>query len=152
MKRTLAILLALCCLLALASCRTKASTLDTSAANKIVYGVRYIQTDDISKPTEEQNYYVIYKDHLEHHYYHYSTSSGKTTHYTVTYKYTVMDEGTLAYFFDSYVLHDNDNATGKILSNNSGLLLFSENVLSRPSGDLFVCEDYAKNQLPNFGK
>jgi len=149
MKKVLSVLLVLCCLLALASCGAGGSSPDSSTANKIVYGARYVRANTIEKPDEEQTYYVIYKDRIEYHYYSFSESYGTISHYTTTYKYTVMDEGTLAYFYDSIETHDNhtSNATPK---NDYGLLLFSKNVLSTPSGTLFVLEDYAENQLPNF--
>jgi hypothetical protein len=152
MKKLLAVLLVLCSLLALASCGAKGSTPDTSTANKIVYGARYILEDDIGIPAEEQKYYTIYKDRLEHHYYSYSPDTGKIKHYTVTYKYTVMDEGTLAYFYHSDVIHDNDTANTKINTGACGLLLFSKDTLATTTGTLYIREDYAKNQLPNFGK
>ncbi len=152
MKKAFAILLVLCSLLALASCGAKASTPDTSSANKIVYGARYILTDHITKPEEQQIYYVIYKDHLEYHFYEYFPKEEETQHYTVSYQYTIIDEGTLAFFYDSYVIYEDDNATKKIYSDHKGRLIFSENVLSSPSGTLYVREDYAEKQLPNFGK
>lgn len=146
MKKTLAILLVLTSLLALVSCGAKGSTPDTSAANKIVYGARYIRSEDISEPAEKQNYYVVYKDRIEFHSYYYSSLSETHKECTVTYKYTIMDEGTLAYFYHS------DEPKNTVRHDRSGLLLFSENVLATTAGVLFVREDYAKNELPNFDK
>ena len=146
MKKALAVLLVLCSLFALASCGARGSTPDTSAANKIVYGARYIRWDDISEPAEKQNYYVVYMDRIEYHSYFYSEVSEADLEYTVTYKYSVMDEGTLAYFYHSC------EPAGAVKTDRSGLLLFSENVISTNSGALFVREDYAKSELPNFDK
>ena len=146
MKKTLALLLVLCSLLALVACGAKGSTPDTSAANKIVYGARYIRSDDISSPAEKQNYYVVYKDRIEFHSYFYSEISETEMAYTVTFKYTVMDEGTLAYFYHSC------EPAGAVKTDRSGLLIFSENVLSTSTGTLYVREDYAKSELPNLDK
>ena len=64
-----------------------------------------------------------------------------------------MDEGTLAYFFDSIEIYDDDNRTNKDKpGTNNGILLFSKNVISTQSGNLFIRESYLENELKNFGK
>ena len=153
MKKTLSLLLVLCCLLALVACGDRGSTPSTASANQIVYGERYIFTGHTNRPESEQSYYVPYKDRLEYHHYSFSSSSSTVSHYTVIYKYEVMAEGTLAYFFDSAEAHEDDSngMHGSSITAN-GLLLFSKNVLSTPAGDIYIRESYLKNNLTNFGK
>ena len=81
--------------------------------------------------------YVFEKDYFT--YYFYSEFDSQRQHYTVTYKYEIMDEGTLAYFFDSVEIYDDDDVTTKAsLRKSNGILLFSENVISTQAGTLFV--------------
>lgn len=159
MKKTISFILLVGCLVALCSCGF--SIPDMSSASKIVYGEKYIFADDTSLPEDEQNYYIFEKGHLTHHYYYHRTSRDSDTgevfhnieHYTLTYKYTVMDEGTIAYFFDSIEIHDDDTETKENYGNTKrGLLLFSENVVSTISGALYVRQSYLDEELENFGK
>lgn len=149
MKKTVSVLLLLCCLLAFCAC--EGTTPDMSSANKIVYGEKYIRAEDASAPADQQVYYIFEKDHLIRHYYD-TSSNDRVYHYTLTYKYTFVDEGTVAYFFDSRVIHDDDNATSNNSNIVNGILLFSENVLSNRSGDLYVRQSYLEQELTNFGK
>ena len=151
MKKVLSLFLILC--LASSLCACGATAQDASSANKLVYGEKYIHTNTISLPEEQQRYFVFEKDLLIYHtYYWYSVDDGCP--YTVTYKYEIMDEGTLAYFFHSVTFPEDYTApiTETELRNNNGILLFSENVLYSNSDTLYVRESYAEKELPNFGK
>ena len=154
MKKILSLFLILC--LASSLCACGATMQDTSSANKIVYGEKYIRTNTISEPEEQQVYFVFENDLLIYHVY-YQYSSNSAYHYTAAYKYEIMDEGTLAYFFHSVTFHEDHTApmTETSLRNGNGILLFSENVLYA-NGDvsptLYVRESYAEKELPNFGK
>ena len=153
MKKILSLFLILC--LASSLCACGATVQDASSANKLVYGEKYIRIDTISEPEEQQVYFVFEKGLLINPIYYQSTFSDHDVyHYTVTYKYEIMDEGTLAYFFHSVTFHEDHTApmTETSLRNNSGILLFSENVLYDNSNTLFVRESYAEKELPNFGK
>ena len=155
MKKILSLLLILC--LASSLCACGATVQDASSANKLVYGEKYIRTEYISEPEERQTYFIFEKDRLLYHFYNSYSSSydRRAIHYTVTYKYEIMDEGTLAYFFHSVTFHENhDNSlmSEKQLQKQRGILLFSENVLYDNSNTLFVRESYAEKELPNFGK
>ena len=153
MKKILSLFLILC--LASSLCACGATAQDASSANKLVYGEKYIHTITISEPEEQQRYFLFEKDLLIFHdYYQYSRDDA--CHYTVTYKYEIMDEGTLAYFFHSVTFHEDHTApmTETSLRNGNGILLFSENVLYSNSNimTLYVRESYAEKELPNFGK
>ena len=96
MKRLFSILLIVVCLFGLCSC-SSSSDVDDSTVGKIVYGEKYISSDSVSRPEEEQNYYIVHEDYIEFHYYH-TDSDNRVTHYTKEYKYTVIDEGSLVCF------------------------------------------------------
>ena len=151
MKKILSLFLILC--LASSLCACGATMQDASSANKLVYGEKYIHTDTISEPEEQQRYFVFEKDLLIFHDY-YQYSSNAVCHYTATYKYEIMDEGTLAYFFHSVTFHEDHTGPmmEKTLRSGKGILLFSENVLYNNSNVLYVRESYAEKELPNFGK
>ena len=155
MKKILSLFLILC--LASSLCACGATVQDASSANKLVYGEKYIRADTISEPEEQQVYFVFEKDLLiNHEYYQYSVNA--VCHYTATYKYEIIDEGTLAYFFHSVTFHEDHTVllmSEEGLRNDNGILLFSENVLyenSEVSNVLYVRESYAEKELPNFGK
>ena len=153
MKKILSLFLILC--LASSLCACGATVQDASSANKLVYGEKYIRTDTISEPEEQRVYFVFEKDLLINHNYYQSTFSDHDVyHYTVTYKYEIMDEGTLAYFFHSVTFHEDHTApmSEKELRNQRSILLFSENVLYNNGNVLYVRESYAEKELPNFGK
>ena len=155
MKKILSVLLILSCLLVCCACRGDTTEKDP-LENKVVYGEKYIRTNTISEPEEQQVYFVFENDLLIYHVY-YQYSSNSAYHYTAAYKYEIMDEGTLAYFFHSVTFHEDHTApmTETSLRNGNGILLFSENVLYA-NGDvsptLYVRESYAEKELPNFGK
>ena len=135
MKKLLALsLLLIICAFAICSC---AGTPDTSSANKITYGEKYYRASDYEADDEEKfPYFVIYEDgYLDY------VASKKTTRY----KYEIVDESTLAYFFYSSTDLGEDTAS-------NGVLVFSENVLMTKGGAVFVREGYINEELPNFGK
>ena len=155
-KRTLSLFMIFCMLLSLAACGAGAHRADTGSANKIRYNEKYIRAAVVDKPEEQQTYYIFTADTLTYHYYrhsYYPTTS--VEHYTVVYRYEVMDEGTLAYFFDSIEFHDDHSASTKesAYCHSNGVLLFSENVLlDASSGNIsFIREAYWKEKLTNFG-
>ena len=135
MKKLLALLfLLVICAFAICSC---ADTPDTSSANKITYGEKYYRANDY-KADDKGNfpYYIIYEDgYLDY------VGSQETTKY----KYEIVDESTLAYFFDSSTDLGAD-------TDSNGVLVFSENVLMTKAGTVFVREGYINEELPNFGK
>ncbi|MBQ7364553.1 MAG: hypothetical protein IJW46_03020 [Clostridia bacterium] len=151
MKKAISLLLILSCLLVFCSC---ASTPDTSSANKIVYGEKYIAVEDAALPAEEQSYYIFEKDYVtRYEYYKDTVFSNSTSHYALTYKYEVMSEGTLAYFYDRVVIYEDDTVnTQEKFNKRNGILLFSENVIATTDEDLYVRESYLENELEYFGK
>lgn len=153
MKKVLSFLLVIGCLIALCSCNGEVQ--DVSAANKLVYGEKYILASDVSVREEKQRYFIFEKDHLiYHHYYNHSsiTGSDQVSHHTYTCKYQIMDEDTLAYFYDSVEIHSDHNNRTTASTATHGILLFSENVITNSEGQIFVRQSYLENELPNFGK
>lgn len=149
MKKIISLLLVLVCLVSLSACG--GTSQDASGANKLVYGEKYICLSDMDIPAEQRSYYIVEKDTLSFHYY--SMGYSGLNHYTKSYKYEIMDEGTLAYFYDSIVYHDDHDSTGPISTDGSGILLFSENVIATGQNQtLYVRESYLENELTNFGK
>ena len=184
MKKIIALLLVMCCFMTLFACKNESDgngnqdtpsadrtasgennaigggvsapvKQDTSSSNKIVFGEKYISEDSVSRPEDQQTYYIFEDGLLKRHYYSEVDTLGgsKISHYTRTYKYEIMDDGTLAYFFHSMTLHDDDTYNeARTKDNVNGILLFSENVLSSPEGYLYIRESYIKSELPNFGE
>ena len=141
MKKILSLILSLVCLFSLAAC---AQGQDTSSANKLVYGEKYyyITNTDFNNLDKECQYIIFEKDSFTE-----TKKSEKYEHdYTITYKYEIMEKGTLAYFYDSKVDPNHEVESTRY----SGILLFSENVLSNGS-HLYVLESYLDEELPNFG-
>ena len=152
MKKLLSILLLTVSVLGLLSC-SSASKVDDSTIGKIVYGEKYIR--GVNLPEEQQNYYIIYDDYIEFHYYYDNAyiDSGEydVSHYKMKYKYTIVDESTLAYFYDSVECYDDCNEHNHS-SSRSGILIFSENVLLDDGMHEFVRESYLEDELTNYCK
>ena len=153
MKRLVVLALVFCMLLACCACSE--ATLDTSSANKVVYGEKYIHQNAVRKPAEQQTYFIFYENGtMEYHVYGGATSYSKCSHYTITYQYEVMDEGTIAYFYNSIKIYEDDEATSlddkNRMTGNNGILLVSENVLSTTGGAIYVRQSYFEEKLPNF--
>ena len=133
MKKLLALsLLFVICAFAICSC---AGTPDTSSANKITYGEKYYRASNYDADAENHyQYFIIYDSgYLDY----------VTSEYTTRYKYEIVDESTLAYFFDS-----STNEFAK--TNDYDVLVFSENVLMEKNGNVYVREGYINEELPNF--
>lgn len=182
MKKIIALLLVMCCFMTLFACKNESEgngnqdtssadktasgesnaigggdsapiKQDTSSSNKIVFGEKYISEGSVSRSEDQQTYYIFEDGLLKYHIYSEYESLFGLTHYTRTYKYEIMDDGTLAYFFHSMTLHDDDTCNeARTKDNVNGILLFSENVLSSPEGYLYIRESYIKSELPNFGE
>lgn len=151
MKKLLSILLLTVSVLGLLSC-SSASKVDDSTIGKIVYGEKYIR--NVNDPEEQQRYYVIYDDHLEFHDYYKEYLGDDVSHYKMKFKYTIVDESTLAYFYDSVECYDDCNQHNHS-SSRAGVLIFSENVLIEQSTSGFVKyvrESYLEDELTNYCK
>lgn len=146
MKKILSLLLVVIALVSLVAC---AKEPNTSGANKLVYGERYISLDGC-EPDHNFYTFLIEKDAIYK--YVYYKSDERVYHYTITYKYEIIENGKLAYFYDSFEAHEGNNAASAD-NQSSGILSFSENVLSSLDGkSIYVRESYFNNELPNFGK
>jgi len=152
MKRLFSILLIVGCLLGVCAC-SASSKVDDSTVGKIVYGEKYIS--DFNRPKEQQDYYIVYEDYLEFHYYddneYIDSGERGVSHYKMKCKYTIVDESTLAYFHDSVKCYDDCEIKNHSTAS-SGILIFSENVLMTKEMRKFVRESYYENELTNFCK
>lgn len=148
MKKLISVFLILACLFSLVACGAKG--LDTSAAGKIAYGEKYIFERSADAAEDEQIYYLFQKDTMTYH--RYSEHEGTVLHYTVTYKYTVVDEGSIACFFDSVEVHADHNGESPELQSDAFILLVSENVVCKTDQSLYIREGYLERELTNFRK
>ena len=148
MKKLISVFLILACLLSFVACSAK--KLDTSTVGKIVYGEKYIFEWSADAPEDEQSYYLFKKDSLEYHFY--SEFQGDIRHYTVTFKYTPVDEGSVACFFDSVKTHEDHNGGALEVQSDAFILLISENVVCTTEQRLYIREGYLEDELTNFGK
>ena len=152
MKKIVALLIAFVCLLTLVACDQSQSSEDSSE-NKVVYGEKYIRSGDVNKDENEMQYYIFEdQEYLQYHYYYYYSSYGYASHYTMRCRYEIMDDGTLAYFYDSATIHDDHTREGGCSTGESGILLFSENVVTTQEGALYIRESFLKDELKNFHK
>ena len=134
MKKILAIsLLIAFCTLAICSC---VGTPDMSSVNKITYGERFYSAENYDEDLSNHPYIIIYDDGF---------MDRVTSSRTIRYKYEIVDESTLAYFyFDSTGVNTD--------TNKHGIFAFSENVLLDKDGTVYVREGYVNEELPSFGK
>ena len=150
MRKILSVLLVLSCLLVCCACRGDTTEKDP-LENKVVYGEKYISNRDTQLPENEQRYVIVEADRLKYHYY---DGGAEVEHYTIACKYEILDEETIAQFFDSFEFHSDHNHTSYMNFNSdfSGILLLSENVIFDQGGGIFVRESYLNTELVNFGK
>lgn len=150
MRKILSVLLVLSCLLVCCACRGDTTEKDP-LENKVVYGEKYISNRDTQLPENEQSYLIIEADRLKYHYY--GGGADTVQHYTIVCKYEILDEETIAYFFDSFEFHsDHTSPYMNYDSDFSEILLLSENVIFDRGGGIFVRESYLNTELVNFGK
>jgi len=144
MKKILSIILVLVCLLSLCACTQEQ---DLSSATKLVYGEKYISLTDYD-PEQSYSYIIFDETYMKHSYF----NKGKAD-YTVTYKYEIMNDGKLAYFYDSLTIHAYGASTNtNLLKGGGGVFDFSENIISNPLSDIYVRESYINENLPYFAK
>jgi len=128
----------------------------SASLNMISYNTKYIHKNDLDNEEDLQRYFIFYANGTgKYNYYENSSFYDTIYHYTVTFKYTYADASceTVACFYDSVYYYD-DNTGSKISSNWSRTLGVSKNVVIdlNENGYLYVNENYAKNNLKNFGK
>ena len=148
MKKILSLLLIVIALVSLVAC---AKEPNASGAGKLVYGERYISLDGCEP---DHNFYTLLIEKDAIYKYVYYEFAERVYHCTITYKYEIIENGKLAYFYDSFETHEGNNAASAGAYNqSSGILSFSKNVLSSLDGEsIYVRESYFNNELPNFGK
>lgn len=145
MKRIISVFILICCLFSLSACNL--SDLMGDNLNGVVLGEKYIYSDYVNQ--EYEKYYIVEKDRLVYYVKNYAVDL--VAEYTVTYKYTVLEDGMISYFYDSIEINDANHNENSFIYNN-GILILSENVISTPSGTTFIRESYLKDELENFGK
>ena len=151
MKKILSLILACIFVLSLCACGSGAEQ-DTSSANKLVYGEKYIRYDYVGD--EHSTVYIVF---IDNRYVDYTVDGSKNgnSHYTIRCRYEVMDEGVLCMMFDSIKVYDDGKPLSVIneYSDFYKTLMFAENnLVDSTNGNLYIRESFAKNELPNFGK
>lgn len=115
--------------------------------NQIAYGKKYVRYDDVSNFRDggSYDYYVInsngtlYKEFV---------GSDNEPWYRTTYRYEIMDAGTMMAFYADYERFD--GLTNSSVDTDETLtILFSRNVILLGGIIVCVCEDYIDN-IPNF--
>lgn len=144
MKRIISVFILICCLFSLSACNL--SDLMGDNLNGVVLGEKYIYSESVNK--EYEQYYIVEKDRLIYHH----ISNATNNNYTITYKYTILEEGMISYFYDSKEINDTNHDENSFVYNNS-MLIISENVIYNASSQMqFIRESYLKDELENFGK
>ena len=160
MKKIISAIILICCIFSLSSCFLFGDESDGDAVNGVglfedelngvVKGEKYYSVDKLE--SQNYRYYVFDGDHIEYTYYYYSDAN-YVVHYTIIYKYVVIEKGMIAIFSDSVEIYDDDNASSEDkLAYYNGQLILSKNVLINLVGNNFVRESYLENELKNFGK
>ena len=143
MKRIISVFILICCLFSLSACNL--SDLMGDNLNGVVLGEKYVYSDSVNK--EYEQYFIVEKDRLIYHF----RNSENTSNYTVTYKYTILEEGMISYFYDSKEINDTQHDENSFVYEN-GMLILSENVIYTQSQMQFIRESYLNDELKNFGK
>lgn len=143
MKRIISVFILICSLLSLSACNL--SDLMGDNLNGVVLGEKYVYSDSVNK--EYEQYFIVEKDRLIYHF----RNSENTSNYTVTYKYTILEEGMISYFYDSKEINDTQHDENSFVYEN-GMLILSENVIYTQSQMQFIRESYLNDELKNFGK
>ena len=115
--------------------------------NQIAYGKKYVCYDEVSdlRAGSSYTYYVfnsngtLYKEYI---------GSDNVPWYRTTYRYEIMDEGTMMAFYDDYERFDGRTTSG-VDTDATLTILFSRNVILLGGSTVYVCEDYIEN-IPNF--
>ena len=143
MKRIISVFILICCLFSLSACNF--SDLKGDDLNDVVLGEKYIYAGSVNSEYEE--YYIVEKDRLIYHF----RNDSNNNNYTITYKYTVIEEGMISYFYDSKEINDTSHDENSFIRKN-GMLILSENVIYTQSQLQFIRESYLNDELENFGK
>lgn len=121
--------------------------------NQIAYGKKYVRYDDVSGYKAygtgvtiiiNANGTIIYESYRN--YTSYPSGEKYTIRYTVTYKYDIMDEGTLVAYYDSLSILE---GSVSVQTDTTLTIFFSRNEILVGGTTVYVCEDYIDN-IPNF--
>lgn len=119
--------------------------------NGLVFNKKYIFKYTLSKPENEQIYFVIMRNGTAK--YHYYNESPTVHSYTINCKWTTIDDTSIVLSFDS-VEYGDESEVRSTRAIDSFVLTVSRNViiLGVPEERIFYNEDYLKNEIKNFGK
>ncbi len=106
MKKLLCLFLLAASLFSFCSCRTVSSFI---SAMEITFEEKYIHTADIELPAEEQEYYILHKNGYGEHHFYYANALEAVYHYTVTFKYEILDDHLVEGYSVSQIIHEDDN-------------------------------------------
>ncbi len=148
MKKLACLLLALASVGCMAACKNEAKM-------KLNYGEKYIHSDDIAEPENEQIYYVFYRNGTgEYHYYNYSEYAGRTSSYTISFRYKIVEEENMIFaFYDGIEYDEVDTAKSFNDSTTIYKLMYSQDFLmSATTANIYMTQDFIDSELPNFGE
>ncbi|MBQ9117636.1 MAG: hypothetical protein IJY11_00335 [Clostridia bacterium] len=153
MKKLACLLLALASVGCMAGCSADS---ENTSATELSYGVKYIATDDVAKEEDEQSYFIFLENGVaKWHVYSVLGSSIKYVYsYTITCKYKNVEEENMVFlFFDSIEYDVAHNEDKNISSASTCTLMYTEDfMMNAKSGEVYLAEDFASEELPNFGK
>jgi len=115
--------------------------------NQIAYGKKYVRYDYISN-FRDGGSYIYYVINSNGTLYKESADSNNMPMYRKTYRYEIMDDGTMMAFYDDYERFDGLTNSG-VVTDETLTILFSRNVILLGGTTVYVCEDYIDN-IPNF--
>ena len=158
MKKVISVLLSLVCLLSICSCVVQPEQSSNNIKKiEVVYEEKYILASHVGLPLNESHYFIFHKNGTfeEHYFYQYNSLidyTSQITHTTTTYKYEILEDNKTVGFFDSRIIHSDDNKTSDSTTNTViRYLEVYENVILYADG-VYVREGYADSDLPNFSQ
>ncbi len=148
MKKVACLLLALASVGCMAACKNEAKM-------KLSYGEKYINHEDITEPEEEQTYYIFYRNGTgEYHYYSYSAYTMRTSSYTISFRYKIVEEENMVFCFYDSVEYDEVD-TAKLFKDSTTIykLMYTQDfIMDATNANMYLTEDFVEDEIPNFGK
>ena len=148
MKKVACLLLALASVGCMVGCKNETKI-------KLAYGEKYIYSEAIAEPENEQIYYVFYRNGTgEYHYYHYSEYAGQTSSYTISFRYKIVEEENMIFaFYDGIEYDEVDTAKSFNDSTTIYKLMYSQDFLMyATNANIYMTQDFIDSELPNFGE
>ncbi len=106
------------------------------------YGEKYIEDWSVGRG-ELRYYYIFYKD---------GTGKFRKSSYTISFKYEIVDDDTIACFYDGVKYNSVDADEDSVSHGWKEIISCSKNVImTATDGDIYIAESYLE-EIPNFNK